>query len=207
MPNFRSERSDSAGNGLRRVGEIVRENWRVRVRRRARRSVRTSSPRNLFSRLKLPNCWRLVGRVCPQRAGGAFECASGALRTDAPYLSRSDAVRTTGARPSGRRNVHPQRPFQTTRTRNSTPHLVSQKRSLEIRSTYTASTLLRPEGRAPAASSRLSVHGELCLAALASRRQIVGCFHGNRNSRAGRRRSRSASSRRRLRRFGGRCVA
>ena len=51
----------------------------------------------------------------------------------------------TGARPSGRRDVHPQRPFQTTRTRTAAHHLVSQKRSREIRSPYTGRTFLRPE--------------------------------------------------------------
>ena len=38
-------------------------------------------------------------------------------------LIRNDAVRATGARPSGRRNAHPQPPLHTTRTRTSTHHL------------------------------------------------------------------------------------
>ena len=66
-------------------------------------------------------------------------------------LSRNHAVRVPGARPSGRRDVHPQRPFQPPRTRRTTHPFVSQKSSLKIRSPYTRRTLLRPEGRAPTA--------------------------------------------------------
>ena len=42
--------------------------------------------------------------------------------------SRNNAVTATGARPSGRRNVHPQRRFRTTRTRTTAHHIGSQKK-------------------------------------------------------------------------------
>ena len=74
---------------------------------------------------------------------------AGVAAIDWMLLSRIHAVRATGARPSGRRNVRPQRPFQPTRTRTSVHHLVGLKSSLEIRSSHPRPTLLRPEGRAP----------------------------------------------------------
>ena len=57
----------------------------------------------------------------------------------------------TGARPSGRRNVHPQQAFQTTRTRLTLNPLVSRKNPTGIRQPLTIRTFLRPEGRAPVA--------------------------------------------------------
>ena len=64
--------------------------------------------------------------------------------------SRDDAAGAPGARPSGRRNARPQRALRTTRTayRHSS-FGESKKGGPEIRSPYTGSTSLRPEGRAP----------------------------------------------------------
>ena len=103
-------------------------------------------------------------RLVAVEAQGAFDHArtpplaravSAPFRTHAS-LSRNHSVTATGARPSGRRNVRPQRPFQTTRTRTSVHHLVGLKSSLEIRSPQPGRTLLRPKGRAPTELLRLS---------------------------------------------------
>ncbi len=67
------------------------------------------------------------------------------LRNDQP--GRDDAVKTTGARPSGRRNVHPQRPSQITRTRPSAPRLVSAHCPLVAQTSQSAvSQVSKPAG-------------------------------------------------------------
>ena len=59
----------------------------------------------------------------PTGAGG-----SPALPVLRHALSRNDAVRATGARPSGRRNVRPQPPRQNDRTRPAAHPLINQKK-------------------------------------------------------------------------------
>ena len=92
----------------------------------------------------------LPARRADGRSGLEARAPTASLR-----LRHNYAVRATGARPSGRRNARPQRPFQTTRTRTTAHRLVSQKNCLEIRSPQTGPTLLRPEGRAPTELLRL----------------------------------------------------
>ena len=70
---------------------------------------------------------RIYDRVL-QRSGPGF---SARPSPNLAALSRNHAIRVSGARPSGRRSVHSQGPFQTTRTRRATHYLVRRKRPSE----------------------------------------------------------------------------
>ena len=63
----------------------------------------------------------------PSRRADGLSGLEARAPTESLRLSRNDSVRATGARPSGRRNVRPQRPFQTTRTRTAGHHLANWK--------------------------------------------------------------------------------
>ena len=94
---------------------------------------------------------RPLTRTCPRLISSGVPPGRETGGQPGQPLSRNDAVRATGARPSGRRNARPQLPLPTTRTRTTTHYLVSKKERLEIRSPDTGRTFLRPEGRTPTA--------------------------------------------------------
>ena len=83
---------------------------------------------------------RPLTRTCPRLISSGVPPGRETGGQPGQPLSRNDAVRATGARPSGRRNARPQLPLPTTRTRTTTHYLVSKKERLEIRSPDTGRT-------------------------------------------------------------------